>query len=63
MANGSQSFRQGPDGEVIDIEVSLDPDTNQQVVYWSAITFVFPSTCFIKKKNTIVTFVRNAQRE
>ncbi|KAF9085039.1 hypothetical protein BGX29_002192, partial [Mortierella sp. GBA35] len=53
----------GPDGEMFDIEVSLDPDTNQQVVYWSAITFVFLNTRFIKKKNTIVTFVRNAQRE
>lgn len=60
MPDDTQSFRKGPDGEVFDIEVSLDPDTNQKVVYWSDIQQFVPNACFIKKGNTIIY---NAQQE
>lgn len=60
MPDDSQSFRKGPDGEVFDIEVSFDPDTNQNVVYWSDIQYIFPNACFIKRGNN---FIRNIQRE
>ncbi|KAF9131578.1 hypothetical protein BGW39_001627, partial [Mortierella sp. 14UC] len=63
MADDSQSFRKGPDGSVIDIEVSLDPDTNQKVIYWSDIEYHFPKARFVKKKSTHVTFVRNIMCE
>ncbi|KAG0290156.1 hypothetical protein BGZ96_006374, partial [Linnemannia gamsii] len=63
MADDCQSFRQGVCGDVFDIEVSFDPETNQQVIYWSDITLVFPNARFVKKGNTVVTFVRDAQRE
>lgn len=46
-----------------DIEASLDPETNQPVVYWSDIQILFPNAHHIKRGNTMVTFVRNAQQE
>ncbi|KAG0064884.1 hypothetical protein BGZ89_008773, partial [Linnemannia elongata] len=63
MADEYQSFRQGIYGAVQDIEVSLDSETNQQVVYWSDIQILFPNVHHIKRGNAMVTFVRNAQRE
>ncbi|KAF9123415.1 hypothetical protein BGW39_008983 [Mortierella sp. 14UC] len=63
MADDSQSFRKGPDGDVMDIEVLLDLDTNQKVIYWSDIEYHFPKARFVKKKNTHVAFVRNVLRE
>ncbi|KAK5816794.1 hypothetical protein F5H01DRAFT_412867 [Linnemannia elongata] len=63
MAEEYQSFRQGLNGPVQDIEASLDPETNQPVVYWSDIQILFPNAHHIKRGNTMVTFVRNAQQE
>ncbi|OAQ23387.1 hypothetical protein K457DRAFT_232333 [Linnemannia elongata AG-77] len=60
MPDDSQSFRKGSDGEVFDIKVSFDPDTNQNVVYWSDIQYIFPNACFIKRGNN---FIRDIQRE
>ncbi|KAG0209349.1 Type I transmembrane sorting receptor [Mortierella sp. NVP41] len=51
------------DGEVFEIETSLDPDTNQQIVYWKDITFFVPKALYIKKGCAFVTFVRNAQQD
>ncbi|KAF9297967.1 hypothetical protein BGZ88_008433 [Linnemannia elongata] len=60
MPDDSQSFRKGSDGEVFDIKVSFDPDTNQNVVYWSDIQCIFPNACYIKRGNN---FIRDIQRE
>ncbi|KAG0195805.1 hypothetical protein BGX33_002585, partial [Mortierella sp. NVP41] len=59
----TQSFRRGADGKVVKIEVYFDPESNQEVVDWSDIKLAFPNTCFVKKGDTLVTFVRNAQRQ
>ncbi|KAF9096650.1 Type I transmembrane sorting receptor [Mortierella sp. GBA35] len=48
------------DGEVFEIETSLDPDTNQQIVYWKDITFFVPKALYIKKGYAFVTFVPTA---
>ncbi|KAF9544923.1 hypothetical protein EC957_011548 [Mortierella hygrophila] len=60
MPDDSQSFRKGPDGEVFDINVSLDPDTNQKVVNWFDIQCFVPNARFIKNGNT---FICNVQQE
>ncbi|KAF9904625.1 hypothetical protein EC991_002555 [Linnemannia zychae] len=59
MTDDCQSFRQGPAGDTLDIEVSLDSETNQKIIYWSDILVLFPKAHHVKRGNAMVTFLRN----
>ncbi|KAF9298150.1 hypothetical protein BGZ88_007776 [Linnemannia elongata] len=63
MSNFHQSFRQGLTGDLVHLEVSDEPETNQQVIYWDDITAVFPTARHIKNGPAIVSFARNKQRQ
>ncbi|KAK3836557.1 MAG: hypothetical protein JOS17DRAFT_734521 [Linnemannia elongata] len=63
MVNEYQSFRRGPTGGLMYLEVFDEPESNQQVIYWDDITAVFPTARHVKNGPAIVSFVRNKQRQ
>ncbi|KAF9143227.1 hypothetical protein BGX30_001003 [Mortierella sp. GBA39] len=63
MSNVHQSFRQGPTGDLVCLEVYDEPETNQPVIYWDDITAVFPAVKHVKNGPAIVSFARNKQRQ
>ncbi|KAG0281291.1 hypothetical protein BGZ95_005190 [Linnemannia exigua] len=63
MANATQTFRLGPDGEQVQLEAFYDCNAEQQVIYWDDISREFPTVHRVKNGNTRVSFARNKQRQ
>ncbi|KAF9103623.1 hypothetical protein BGX29_003141, partial [Mortierella sp. GBA35] len=63
MTDKTQSFRLGPDGEVVKLEAFYDVNAEQHVVYWDDITLEFPTASQIKNGTTKVSFARNKERQ
>ncbi|KAK3836569.1 MAG: hypothetical protein JOS17DRAFT_842381 [Linnemannia elongata] len=63
MSNVHQSFRQGPTGDLVYLEVYDEPEINQPVIYWEDTAADFPGVKHIKNGPAIVSLARNIQRQ
>ncbi|KAF9191113.1 hypothetical protein BGZ50_009641 [Haplosporangium sp. Z 11] len=57
-----QSLRIAPDGPITRIEVFLDEDSGQKVVFWDDIEFQFPGIRCVKNGDIAISFARDSKR-
>lgn len=61
MSTELQSFRQGLDGPIVQFRAKFDDKTEEHLIYWEEVQFVFPGVHYVKSGTIIVEFVRDKQ--
>lgn len=62
MSTELQSFRQGLDGPIVQLQAEFDDETGKHLIYWEDVQFAFPGVHCVKSGIIIVAFVRDKQR-